>query len=120
MILYFSATGTNKYVAEEIAKATGEKIVPLKELVRQEKYSLTVPEGEIFGVVMPTYWEGLPAILLDYLTKAEIHLEGSNQPLLLLCGHLRLRLRQYFIHGAKGIRQGGDFLRQLVCGAFCR
>lgn len=78
MILYFSATGTNKYVAKQIAKATGEKIVPLKELMRQEKYSLTVPEGEIFGVVMPTYWEGLPAILLDYLTKAEIHLEGSN------------------------------------------
>ena len=78
MILYFSATGTSKYVAEQIAKATGEKIVPLKELVRQEKYSLTVPEGENFGVVMPTYWEGLPAILLDYLQKVEINLEGSS------------------------------------------
>jgi ferredoxin len=78
VILYFSATGTSKYVAEQIAKATGEKIVPLKELVRQEKYSLTVPEGENFGVVMPTYWEGLPAILLDYLQKVEINLEGSS------------------------------------------
>lgn len=78
MILYFSATGTNKYVAEQIAKATDEKIVPLKELVRQENYSITVPEGENFGVVMPTYWEGLPAILLDYLQDAEIHLEGTE------------------------------------------
>ena len=78
MILYFSATGTNKYVAEQIAKATDEKIVPLKEMVRQEKYSITVPEGENFGVVMPTYWEGLPAILLDYLQKAEILLEGAD------------------------------------------
>ena len=62
MILYFSATGTSKYVAEQIAKATSDKIVPLKELVRQETYSIAVPEGENFGVVMPTYWEGLPAI----------------------------------------------------------
>ena len=100
MILYFSATGTNKYVAEQIAKATDEKIVPLKELVRQENYSITVPEGENFGVVMPTYWEGLPAILLDYLQDAEIHLEGTE--------HLRLRLRQYFIYGTKGIWQGRD------------
>lgn len=78
MILYFSATGTSKYVAEQIAKATNDKIVPLKELVRQETYSIAVPEGENFGVVMPTYWEGLPAILLDYLQKVEINLEGSS------------------------------------------
>lgn len=77
MILYFSATGTSKYVAEQIAKATNDKIVPLKELVRQETYSIAVPEGENFGVVMPTYWEGLPAILLDYLQKVEINLEGA-------------------------------------------
>ena len=78
MIVYFSATGTNKYVAQELASATGEEMIPLKELVRQEKYRLTVLEGEDFGVVMPTYWEGLPSILLDYLEQAEIELLGSN------------------------------------------
>ncbi|MCR5758718.1 MAG: EFR1 family ferrodoxin [Selenomonas sp.] len=78
MIVYFSATGTNKYVAQELAKATGEEIVPLKELVRQQKYQLTVPAGENFGVVMPTYWEGLPSILLDYLSQAEIDLEDQK------------------------------------------
>ncbi len=79
MILYFSATGTCKYVAQELAKATGEEMVPLKNLVRDEIYSITVNEEENFGVVMPTYWEGLPAILLDYLKKAEIILEGGQQ-----------------------------------------
>ena len=78
MIVYFSATGTNKYVAQELTKATGEEMIPLKELVRQGKYRLTVPERENFGVVMPTYWEGLPSILLDYLEQAEIELLGSN------------------------------------------
>ncbi len=49
-----------------------------QKLVRQGKYRLTVPEGENFGVVMPTYWEGLPSILLDYLEQAEIEFAGSN------------------------------------------
>ncbi len=78
MIVYFSATGTNKYVAQELARATGEEIVPLKALVRQQKFHLTVPAGENFGVVMPTYWEGLPSILLDYLSQAEIDFQDQG------------------------------------------
>lgn len=78
MILYFSATGTNKYVAQQLSQATGEKMVPLRNLVRQQVYELTVPAGENFGVVMPTYWEGLPAILLDWLKQAKLHLLGDN------------------------------------------
>lgn len=78
MILYFSATGNNKYVAQKLSEALGEKMVPLKSLVREQNYKLNVADGEFFGVVMPTYWEGLPSIMLEYLEKAEIKFEGSN------------------------------------------
>lgn len=78
MILYFSATGNNKYVAQELSMATGEKMIPLKDLVRNHRYQLTVSKGENFGVVMPTYWEGLPSILLDYLKDADITFEGNQ------------------------------------------
>ena len=78
MILYFSATGNNKYVAEQLSKALNEKMVPLKNLVRNKEYTLTVEDGEFFGVVMPTYWEGLPSILLEYLEKADITFKGNN------------------------------------------
>lgn len=78
MIIYFSATGTNKYVAQELSAATGEEMIPLKKLVKEKKYLLTIGEGEDFGVVMPTYWEGLPSILLDYLKNVEIRAEGDN------------------------------------------
>lgn len=78
MILYFSATGTNKYVAEELSKATGEMLVPLKKLVKEGNYTLEITDGEDFGVVMPTYWEGLPSILLDYLKQVDIKVEGQN------------------------------------------
>ncbi|MCR5606051.1 MAG: hypothetical protein K6F69_04450 [Treponema sp.] len=67
MIIYFSATGNNKYVAQELSQATKEELIPLKKLVKNKTYSLTIKENEDFGVIMPTYWEGLPSILLDYL-----------------------------------------------------
>jgi formate hydrogenlyase subunit 6/NADH:ubiquinone oxidoreductase subunit I/flavodoxin len=78
LILYFSATGNNKYVAEQLAAAANDKIIPLRQLVRNRLYQLKLADGESFGVIMPTYWEGLPSILLDYLEKATIALEGKN------------------------------------------
>ena len=57
MILYFSATGDSKYVAQELSQATGEVMVPLKHLIRQKEYELTISEGEDLGVIMPTYCE---------------------------------------------------------------
>lgn len=78
MILYFSATGNCKYVASELSKATGEPMVPLRDLVRKDVRQLTVPEGGDLGVVMPTYWEGLPSILIDWLEDAGIVLQGPD------------------------------------------
>mgnify|MGYP002625845062 CR=1 FL=1 len=49
MILYFSATGNSKYVARELSVGTGENMVPLKDLIRNKDYELTVPDGENFG-----------------------------------------------------------------------
>ena len=78
MVIYFSATGTNKYVAQELARATGEVLLPLKDLVRQKKYTLKIADGENLGIVVPTYWEGLPSILLDYLEKVRFAFTGSD------------------------------------------
>ena len=78
MILYFSATGNNKYVAQRIAAVTDDYVLPLKYPVRKKKYSLQIADGENFGVVMPTYWEGLPSIILDYLQEAEFQFQGDN------------------------------------------
>ena len=78
MILYFSATGNTKYVAQQLAEATDDCIVSLKDLMRSESYVLELSATENFGVVMPTYWEGLPSILLDYLEKAIILLHGTS------------------------------------------
>lgn len=78
MILYFSATGNSKYVAKEISKETDDELIPLRDLIKWKEYNIEVSKGENFGVVMPTYFYGLPSILLDYLKKANIILKGNN------------------------------------------
>ena len=38
MILYFSATGNGKYIAEQIAEKTDEKCMSIVDCIREDKY----------------------------------------------------------------------------------
>lgn len=78
MIIYFSATNTSKYVAKKLSDATNEEMIPLKNLVKEKIYKLKIKEGEDIGFVIPTYWEGLPSILIEYLENAEFEIEGNK------------------------------------------
>lgn len=44
MILYFSATGNGKYIAEQIAAATDEKCISIIDCIRGDKYSFIARE----------------------------------------------------------------------------
>ena len=69
MIFYFSATGNNKYLAERIAAATGDNLVSIAECVKSGRYDFDVQQGESVGFVTPTYFWGLPSIVVDFLNK---------------------------------------------------
>ena len=60
MILYFSATGNSKYVAERIANATGDKALSIDEYIDSEKIS---------GIVCPTYAWGVPSVVREFFEK---------------------------------------------------
>ena len=62
MVIYFSATGTNKYVAQELAKATGEAMLPLKDLVRNNKYDIKIADEENLGMKSSAVFAGYAAI----------------------------------------------------------
>lgn len=67
MILYFSATGNSKYVAERIAGAVGSETFPITD------FDCSAPvSGDIVGIVVPTYFWGLPSIVVDFLEKLRI------------------------------------------------
>ena len=72
MILYFSATGNCKYVAERLANALGEEPLSMVECMRAERYDFM---GERIGVVVPTYDWGLPSIVKEFLEKATLRAE---------------------------------------------
>lgn len=74
MIIYFSATGNCKYVAEQIAEAIGDQACSIERFKRKIKLS----ENEIFGIVTPTYAGEVPIIVRKYLEK--LTLTGNSDP----------------------------------------
>jgi flavodoxin/NAD-dependent dihydropyrimidine dehydrogenase PreA subunit len=69
MILYFSATGNSKYVAERIAKETNDKIVSITDCIDKNEFYFDVNSSEPIGIVSPTYFLGLPYIVESFLKK---------------------------------------------------
>ena len=70
MLLYFSATGNCKYVAQRLAAAYNEKAISILDCLHQEQYDFS--ESTI-GIVFPTYFWGLPSLVQEFLEKASFH-----------------------------------------------
>ena len=67
MILYFSATGNGKYIAEQIADAANEKCMSIVDCIRENRYCFS--NEKILGIVVPTYFWRLPGIVAEYLER---------------------------------------------------
>ena len=70
MILYFSATGNCKYVAARLASAFGQETVSIVDCIQGSVYSFA---DDTIGVVVPTYFWGLPSIVKEFLEKVDFH-----------------------------------------------
>ena len=70
MILYFSATGNCKYVAARLASAFGQETVSIVDCILSGMYSFA---DDTIGVVVPTYFWGLPSIVKEFLEKVDFH-----------------------------------------------
>lgn len=75
MIIYFSATGNNKYIAENIAKETGDTAVSIEAM---DAKSIRLYEHENLGLVVPTYFLELPANVEEFLRSVSIELSGNH------------------------------------------
>lgn len=71
MILYFSATGNSKYVAEQLAN-NGERLVFIPDAIDRGNNAFSVEPGERVGIVSPTYNWTLPSITEEFLEKLEL------------------------------------------------
>lgn len=78
MILYFSATGNSKYVAERIAESLNDKAISIE----QQSTEITLKENEVLGIVTPTNWWELPILTREFIQKLTIH--SNRKPYLFI------------------------------------
>lgn len=68
MIVYFSATGNCKYVAQRIAESLEDQACSIEGLESMIRLSA----DETLGIVTPTYWWELPPIMREWLKKLTV------------------------------------------------
>lgn len=73
MIIYFSATGNSRFVADKISNVFNEKIYSILEIKE-----IVLKDGESLGIVVPTYFWGLPSIVNDFLKYINIKYGKNN------------------------------------------
>lgn len=70
MIFYFSGTGNTKWVAQQLADATGEELRFIPDELRQGELSYQLKEGERLGFCFPTHGWQPPRIVREFIRKA--------------------------------------------------
>ena len=75
MILYFSATGNNKYIAEKIADKLDDRAVSVELFHTRE---IRLRDGECFGMVVPTYFLELPVNVKEFLQGIKFECSRNN------------------------------------------
>lgn len=84
MLLYFSATGNSRAVAERLARDTNDAVRPLL----TSPSTIELAEGEALGLVCPVHGWGLPVAVRDALLRLRIkaHAETPYIYCVLTCG----------------------------------
>lgn len=69
MILYFSATGNSRYVAEQLAAATGDIRLTDMRTISDGKLRFSISAGEPVGFVFPVHSWGMPKGLPELVSS---------------------------------------------------
>lgn len=73
MIVYFSACGNSKHVAKRIAKETSDLAESITDV-----QTIELSKDENLGIVVPTYFYGLPSVVSEWLDAVEIKSCGEH------------------------------------------
>ncbi len=71
MVLYFSATGNTKYIAEELARILDDSALDLREKIRQKDYT-PIRSEKPFVICSPVYVGEPPVFLVSYMRKTRL------------------------------------------------
>lgn len=77
VVLYFSATGNSRHVAEAIATRVGDRAVSIESYKDEKHPCIAVDDGGYLGFICPTYCCGMPAPAVDFLARASFDVPAS-------------------------------------------
>lgn len=113
MICYFSGTGNSKWVAEEIARRTGDEVQSIAELVKDGPTVVYAGKDARIGVVFPIYAWGVPPIVERFCKS--ITLAGAYAFAVCTCGDeagkAMRRLKKIFAYqGAWSVKMPNNYI----------
>ena len=80
MIFYFSGTGNTKWVAQQLAEATGERLCYIPDELKAGVLSYQLKSGERLGFCFPTHGWQPPRIVRDFIRRSAFTWDGSQMP----------------------------------------
>jgi NAD-dependent dihydropyrimidine dehydrogenase PreA subunit/flavodoxin len=78
VIFFFSATGNSRYAANRIARATGDGAISITDSLNSGELSFDIAENEPVGFVIPTYFWGLPTVVVEFLDRMRLNMSGAH------------------------------------------
>lgn len=69
MIFYFTGTGNTRFVASQLAEATGERLVPIADAVVGNDYEYQLAPDERIGFCFPIHGWRPPFIVRDFIKR---------------------------------------------------
>lgn len=79
MIFYFSGTGNTRWAAEEISRATGERLLNMAEEINGEcRYQPAA--GECIGFCFPVHGWRPPLLVRSFINKICMEIPANEQP----------------------------------------
>ncbi|MBQ3973804.1 MAG: EFR1 family ferrodoxin [Lachnospiraceae bacterium] len=71
MIFYFTGTGNTRWVAQQLAKATGEGLLFIPDEMKKDVMRYELEDGERLGFCFPTHGWQPPRIVREFIRKAQ-------------------------------------------------
>jgi len=76
MIFYFSGTGNTKWVAQQLAEATGDELRYIPDELRKGELRYVLQKGERLGFCFPTHGWQPPRIVREFIRKSVFETSG--------------------------------------------
>lgn len=76
MIFFFSGTGNTRFIATQLAQATGDRLIGIAQAVLNDQYDYALEPDERIGFCFPIHGWRPPFIVRDFVKR--LRLEGYN------------------------------------------